>query len=94
MEGGALPTSSGIESDSLVTGFNVGTAEDSFWMPLRPSGPIWERHLLSGSPALCPLLSFPFHWWKDGTEQLQLQSGTNKGPGWNTKVAGLSKKNK
>ena len=35
--------------------------EDSLWMPLRTSGPMLERCLLSESPALCTLLSFPFH---------------------------------
>ena len=56
-------------------------------MPLRPSGPMWERHLLSGSPALCTMLSFPFHWQNVGTKQLQLQSGANKGPGQSIKAA-------
>ena len=62
-------------------------AEDSLWMLLRPSGPMWGGgHLLSGSPALHTLLSFPFHWKKVGTEQLQLQSSANKGPGWSIKA--------
>ena len=55
-------------------------------MPLKPSGTMWERCLLSGSPVLLTLLSFPFHWQKVGTKQLQPQSGADKGPGKSIKA--------
>ena len=63
-----------------------GAAEDLLWMPFKPSGPMWGRHLLSGSPTLHTLLSFPFHWQKGGTRQLPHQNGTARGPEWSIKV--------
>ena len=43
--------------------------------PLKPSGTMWGRRLLSGSPTLHTLLSFSFHWWKGGARQLPHQNG-------------------
>ena len=60
--------------------------QDSHWMLLRPSGPMWGRLSLTGSPTLGTLLSFSFCWQKDGAGQLQLQNGTTKGPKWSIKV--------
>ena len=56
-------------------------------MSFKSSGPMWQRHLLSGSSTECTLLSFPFYWQKVGTEQLQPQSSTNKGSRQSIKAA-------
>ena len=60
--------------------------KDSFWRPLKPSGPMWERCSLSGSPTLCTSLSFSFHWWKGGAGQLPCQNSATRGLEWSIKV--------
>ena len=44
-------------------------AKDLLWMPLGPLGPMFERRLLSGSPALHTLLSFSFRLLMDCARQ-------------------------
>ena len=46
---------------------------------LKPSGTMWERHSLSGSPTLHTYLSFSFHWQKGGARQLLHQNGATRG---------------